>query len=477
MAIRTSLILSLVALTGCDLTHGAGDKTCDARSCGSGCCMADGTCALGSFASACGVSGAVCRDCASQGLACAFGTCVATATGGNSGGGGGFGGGGSGGGGGSVGGGGGAGGGGCVSEPDTAVCSRAGKNCGLLTTTDHCGRPRQAQCGSCSPWQSCGGGGTPNVCWSPPVTVDLAGAIAIALGVSGRLWAVDSAGNSRQAVVGANASCPSAPGSHSPSTQRQQCGTAPGGAIYFHSVTGADFAASSSGTVYNLPQGVMGVTRTGELILQTAAVFSPQSGGSRMLAAPGTVVGASDNFAVTVDAGVSTLVSTTTGASFPISGTDFLELSGTRVVLGPVEGHQLLDTSTGARSAGSGWYAGISLSPNGAFVELSSWWCSWLSPTVTTATEGNCSTEFRTDGTWVFSFEPGRWSYLHHQGAPSAHVLSTVAVDDADVWNGVVLFVGVEQGLPALGEIVASTAAVTRWTPPERLTRIWSLKP
>ena len=60
---------------------------------------------------------------------------------------------------------------GCTSETDAALCSRLGKNCGNVTAADNCGQPRTASCGgSCTTPQTCGGGGTANVCGCTPET-------------------------------------------------------------------------------------------------------------------------------------------------------------------------------------------------------------------------------------------------------------------------------------------------------------------
>ncbi len=53
---------------------------------------------------------------------------------------------------------------GCATETDTAFCSRLGKNCGSVTALDNCGVSRTVICGTCTSPATCGGGGTPNVC-------------------------------------------------------------------------------------------------------------------------------------------------------------------------------------------------------------------------------------------------------------------------------------------------------------------------
>jgi hypothetical protein len=52
----------------------------------------------------------------------------------------------------------------CTPESDAAFCARLGKTCDTVNDTDNCGAPRSASCGSCTSAQTCGGGGTPNVC-------------------------------------------------------------------------------------------------------------------------------------------------------------------------------------------------------------------------------------------------------------------------------------------------------------------------
>jgi hypothetical protein len=60
------------------------------------------------------------------------------------------------------------GGGSCVGEGRLAFCEREGKNCGLVTARDTCGRQRTEDCGLCSGNDVCGGGGVPNVCACVP---------------------------------------------------------------------------------------------------------------------------------------------------------------------------------------------------------------------------------------------------------------------------------------------------------------------
>lgn len=62
-------------------------------------------------------------------------------------------------------------------EDDQAFCARLGKNCGTVTHTDDCDRPRTADCGACAGQQACGVH-EQNVCdwngtsWISGVTID-----------------------------------------------------------------------------------------------------------------------------------------------------------------------------------------------------------------------------------------------------------------------------------------------------------------
>lgn len=55
----------------------------------------------------------------------------------------------------------------CGGEADTAVCGRLGYECGSVTVCYVCGVSKRVDCGACAETQTCGGGGTPNVCWPP----------------------------------------------------------------------------------------------------------------------------------------------------------------------------------------------------------------------------------------------------------------------------------------------------------------------
>ncbi len=54
----------------------------------------------------------------------------------------------------------------CTPESNSAFCKRLGKNCGSVTAKDNCGLTRTvSSCGTCTTTgQTCGGGGTANVC-------------------------------------------------------------------------------------------------------------------------------------------------------------------------------------------------------------------------------------------------------------------------------------------------------------------------
>ena len=129
-------------------------------------------------------------------------------------------------------------------------------------------------------------GGTANVCWSPPlgdagITVDISQAMAIALGTSDKMYAVDSAGNFRQAIYGMT----------SIGCGTSDCGTLPGGVIYF-----ARRVATSSGTIFSVRSGVKGVNTQGNLVLENASVFSPSSGNTQSLAPAGSVSSVSGDY-------------------------------------------------------------------------------------------------------------------------------------------------------------------------------------
>ncbi len=54
---------------------------------------------------------------------------------------------------------------GCTPETNAQFCARLGTNCGSVTSADNCGVSRTASCGTSCPYpQTCGGGGSANVC-------------------------------------------------------------------------------------------------------------------------------------------------------------------------------------------------------------------------------------------------------------------------------------------------------------------------
>jgi len=82
----------------------------------------------------------------------------------------------------------------CVAETDAQLCAAAGAQCGEITPSDRCGRPRTAMCGTCPGAQTCGARATPNHCgyehWDV-TTIDALGDAGQALSLAaegGRLW-------------------------------------------------------------------------------------------------------------------------------------------------------------------------------------------------------------------------------------------------------------------------------------------------
>ncbi len=56
-------------------------------------------------------------------------------------------------------------------------------------------------------------------------------------------------------------------------------------------------------------------------------------------------------------------------------------------------------------------------------------------------------------------------------------ILAGLTLDDASGRSGMLLFTGLEAGVPAFGKMDLGTGTVTRGTPPERLRRVWHMKP
>ncbi|MGI5865588.1 MAG: WD40/YVTN/BNR-like repeat-containing protein, partial [Myxococcales bacterium] len=107
---------------------------------------------------------------------------------------------------------------GCTSESDAAFCARLGKDCGSVSGTDNCGRSRWAYCGSCNHPETCGGGGTANVCGCTPETN---AAFCARLGKEcGTFSGTDNCGQPRTASCGSCASPESCGGGGTPN----QCG-------------------------------------------------------------------------------------------------------------------------------------------------------------------------------------------------------------------------------------------------------------
>jgi len=55
---------------------------------------------------------------------------------------------------------------GCTPETENELCQKYGKNCATVVAVDRCDVTRQLECGACLGWETCGGGGVPNVCGS-----------------------------------------------------------------------------------------------------------------------------------------------------------------------------------------------------------------------------------------------------------------------------------------------------------------------
>ncbi len=89
----------------------------------------------------------------------------------------------------------------CTPETDAAFCTAEGANCDPVTGTDNCGAPRTANCGSCSSPESCGGGGTANVCGSCTAETDTQFCNRLGLNCDS-VTANDNCNNSRTANCG-----------------------------------------------------------------------------------------------------------------------------------------------------------------------------------------------------------------------------------------------------------------------------------
>jgi hypothetical protein len=92
----------------------------------------------------------------------------------------------------------------CAPLPDEELCQRFGKDCGDFETIDNCQQPRTVSCGACKPPKSCGGGGVPNVCGesgqcSPESDSELCDRFGKDCG---DFTSVDNCGKSRTAICG-----------------------------------------------------------------------------------------------------------------------------------------------------------------------------------------------------------------------------------------------------------------------------------
>ncbi|MBI5508202.1 MAG: FG-GAP repeat protein, partial [Deltaproteobacteria bacterium] len=134
---------------------------------------------------------------------------------------------------------------GCTPEADPVFCGRLGKNCDDVTAADTCGTSRTVSCGTCSVGQTCGGGGTSNVCGCAP---EADPAFCTRLGKNcGSVSANDNCGAGRTADCGActdGLSCNAGP-------QVNVCGyrpvasAGPDQTVPFASTVGLDGTASS----------------------------------------------------------------------------------------------------------------------------------------------------------------------------------------------------------------------------------------
>ncbi len=87
----------------------------------------------------------------------------------------------------------------CTPETNAAFCSRLGKTCGSVTANDNCGTSRTVtSCGTCTSPLTCGGGGTANVCGQAACTPETDAAFCSRLGKAcGSVTANDNCGTSR----------------------------------------------------------------------------------------------------------------------------------------------------------------------------------------------------------------------------------------------------------------------------------------
>jgi alpha-tubulin suppressor-like RCC1 family protein len=86
----------------------------------------------------------------------------------------------------------------CTPESDVAFCARLGKSCDPVTAVDNCNTSRTANCGVCQGTQTCGGGGTPNVCGTPACVPETDSAFCARMAKScGAFSGNDNCGKSR----------------------------------------------------------------------------------------------------------------------------------------------------------------------------------------------------------------------------------------------------------------------------------------
>ena len=89
---------------------------------------------------------------------------------------------------------------GCAAELDADLCQARGAACGSIQSVDRCGAKRIVNCGACALPDSCGGGGTPNLCGCAP---ESQAALCLSLGAGcGSVTAVDHCGGVRMLACG-----------------------------------------------------------------------------------------------------------------------------------------------------------------------------------------------------------------------------------------------------------------------------------
>lgn len=109
----------------------------------------------------------------------------------------------------------------CVPESDVDFCARLSKDCDLVSGFDSCGVGRTANCGTCAPPTSCGGGGVANVCGGCEAETD-AELCAVGGFDCGLLDVTDRCGTRRMPSCG---TCPSDPCIDSSACFSNRCAT------------------------------------------------------------------------------------------------------------------------------------------------------------------------------------------------------------------------------------------------------------